>query len=181
MKQWTRVARFAISLLLALVMSGTYLAVLPLGDPDQSVAACGVERWSVKTGTDADAGLIDLSTRVPTTISAMRSLSKPATLPSNNRISPTETTVFSKPRRFRCTTSWFWLFGLLALLVLALLAWIPRLGQSTLAVVGWRDLPVVRSLAGFKAPAALLGLAVAILLFGTYVASRRAVTVGPRQ
>src|SRR5215831_18318101 len=45
---------------------------------------CGVERWSVKTGTDADKNLVNL-TPVSTTISALRALTKPATLPANNR------------------------------------------------------------------------------------------------
>ncbi len=58
-------------------------------------AQCGVERWSVKTGTDADVGLVNLSTSTPTTITYLRSLTAPATLPANNRIQPTETTVFT--------------------------------------------------------------------------------------
>ncbi len=92
----TRLAKLALIVVLAMTTSGTYLLFLPLGDPDQlAEGTCGVERWSVKTGTDADAGAIDLSTHVPTTVSALRSLPKPATLPSNNRISPTETTVYS--------------------------------------------------------------------------------------
>ncbi|HEX3110952.1 MAG TPA: hypothetical protein VHU41_17765, partial [Thermoanaerobaculia bacterium] len=58
-------------------------------------AQCGVERWSVKTGTDADVGLVNLSTSTATTIQSLRSLTAPATLPANNRIQPTETTVFT--------------------------------------------------------------------------------------
>ncbi|BCJ37989.1 hypothetical protein Athai_54920 [Actinocatenispora thailandica] len=57
-------------------------------------SSCGVERWSVKTGTDADAGQIDLNSTTPTTISHLRSLAKPPSLPSDSRIQPTETTVF---------------------------------------------------------------------------------------
>lgn len=57
-------------------------------------ASCGVERWAVKTGTDADAGKISLGSTTSTSISFLRSLSAPATLPSNNRIQPTETTVY---------------------------------------------------------------------------------------
>src|SRR5579859_7014464 len=56
--------------------------------------SCGVERWSVKTGTDADASLINLQAITPTTIASLISLPAPSTLPSNNRIQPTETTVF---------------------------------------------------------------------------------------
>ncbi len=55
---------------------------------------CGVERWLVKTGTDADAGLINLQSPTQTTIAALISLPAPTTLPTNNRIQPTETTVF---------------------------------------------------------------------------------------
>jgi hypothetical protein len=58
-------------------------------------AQCGVERWSVKTGTDADVGLVNLNSSTPTTISSLRSLPQPSTLPANNRIQPTETTVFT--------------------------------------------------------------------------------------
>jgi hypothetical protein len=53
-----------------------------------------VERWSVKTGTDADAGLINLQSTTQTTIASLSSLPAPTTLPANNRIQPTETTVF---------------------------------------------------------------------------------------
>ena len=56
--------------------------------------SCGVERWSVKTGTDADANLINLQTTIQTTIASLISLPAPGTLPANNRIQPTETTVF---------------------------------------------------------------------------------------
>lgn len=55
---------------------------------------CGVERWAVKTGTDADAGLVNLNSTTSTTISYLRGLTAPASLPSNNRIQPTETTQF---------------------------------------------------------------------------------------
>ncbi|MGH9824029.1 MAG: hypothetical protein ACREDR_12350, partial [Blastocatellia bacterium] len=56
--------------------------------------ACGVERWSVKTGTDADAGLITINSTSPTTIANLRSLAAPNPIPSNNRVQPTETTVW---------------------------------------------------------------------------------------
>jgi hypothetical protein len=57
-------------------------------------AACGVERWSVKTGTDPDASLIDLTATTHTSVAQLTSLTPPATLPPDNRIQPTETTVF---------------------------------------------------------------------------------------
>jgi hypothetical protein len=56
--------------------------------------SCGVERWSVKTGTDADAGQINTSSSTPTTISALTTLPQPSSLPANNRLAPTETTEF---------------------------------------------------------------------------------------
>ncbi len=62
--------------------------------PNSSTGSCGVERWSVKTGTDADAGSITLQSTTPTTIATLGALAAPATLPSDNRVQPTETTVF---------------------------------------------------------------------------------------
>src|SRR5690348_13844559 len=59
-----------------------------------SSGSCGVERWSVKTGTDADVGLVNLNSSSATTIAALRALTAPATLPANNREQPTETTQF---------------------------------------------------------------------------------------
>lgn len=53
---------------------------------------CGVERWSVKTGTDADAGLINLSSSSSTTVATMRSWPAPNPIPANNRVAPYETT-----------------------------------------------------------------------------------------
>ena len=48
----------------------------------------------MKTGTDDDAALVDLTTATPTTVSNLRILTPPADLPQINRIKPTETTVF---------------------------------------------------------------------------------------
>jgi hypothetical protein len=55
---------------------------------------CGVERWSVKTGTDPDANQVNLSTPTPVTISVMRSWPAPATPPDNARVVPYETTLW---------------------------------------------------------------------------------------
>ena len=55
---------------------------------------CGVERWSVKVGTDPDAGLVNLTNPVRSTIAALRVLPAPASPPLNSRVAPTETTVF---------------------------------------------------------------------------------------
>ncbi len=62
--------------------------------PGASTGSCGVERWSVKTGTDADRGLINLNSTTDTTIAALAALPAPSSLPSNNRVQPTETTVY---------------------------------------------------------------------------------------
>ena len=62
--------------------------------PDASTGSCGVERWSVKTGTDTDRSLINLQSTTNSTIAALTALSAPSTLPANNRVQPTETTVF---------------------------------------------------------------------------------------
>jgi hypothetical protein len=62
--------------------------------PGATAASCGVERWSVKTGTDADVSKINLGSTTSTTIANLDALSAPGTLPANNRVAPTETTVF---------------------------------------------------------------------------------------
>jgi hypothetical protein len=56
--------------------------------------SCGVERWSVKTGTDADAGSINLQSTSQTTIAALGAIPAQSNLPANNRVKPTETTVY---------------------------------------------------------------------------------------
>lgn len=58
------------------------------------VTACGVERWSVKTGTDPDARLVNQRAVTPTNIIHLRSLTPPAQLPLNARVRPVETTVW---------------------------------------------------------------------------------------
>jgi hypothetical protein len=56
---------------------------------------CGVERWSVKTGTDADVQNVGLSNPPqPATIAQLIALPPPNPIPKDNRVTPTETTVF---------------------------------------------------------------------------------------
>jgi hypothetical protein len=55
---------------------------------------CGVERWSVKTGSDADVGNVHLSSPQTATIAQLIALLAPSPIPKNNRVAPTETTVF---------------------------------------------------------------------------------------
>ncbi|GEM_PF-708055 len=62
--------------------------------PQSAAAQCGVERWSVKTGTDQDAGQVSLSSINPATIGSLTAISTPNSLPDNKRVKPTETTVF---------------------------------------------------------------------------------------
>jgi hypothetical protein len=69
-----------------------FLAVILLVVPSALFAQCGVERWSVKTGTDPDAGLVNLNSSTSTTIAALRAIPAPSPIPSNSRVAPTETT-----------------------------------------------------------------------------------------
>ncbi|HET6842104.1 MAG TPA: hypothetical protein VFK06_10510 [Candidatus Angelobacter sp.] len=69
------------------------IAVL-LALPLNLAAQCGVERESVKTGTDPDAGLVNLNSPTNTTIANMRAFAMPNPIPPNNRVAPAETTVW---------------------------------------------------------------------------------------
>jgi hypothetical protein len=55
---------------------------------------CGVERWPVKTGTDALAGVVSLASTT-TQIADLRALAAPASLPQAQRISPLELSTFT--------------------------------------------------------------------------------------
>ena len=57
-------------------------------------AACGVERWSVKTGTDPQAPSVNLGSYISSTIYNFHQSSRPGSLPSNGRVSPRETTQY---------------------------------------------------------------------------------------
>ena len=70
------------------------LVLLPL----QADARCGVQRWSVKTGTDPQAAGINLSLPSPTTIAFLTDLSRfppPSPWPPTSRIAPVETTLWT--------------------------------------------------------------------------------------
>jgi hypothetical protein len=61
--------------------------------PSPQPQSCGVERWSVKTGTDADVASVNLNSATPTSIATLRALAYPSpSPPSNNRVAPAETT-----------------------------------------------------------------------------------------
>jgi len=63
--------------------------------PPSRVTGCGVERWSVKTGTDPDARLVDQARVTPTNIGTLRALPAPVQPPLNSRVKPVETTAWS--------------------------------------------------------------------------------------
>src|ERR1700682_2981078 len=71
---------------------GRLLVFLCLFTTPHLFGQCGVERWSVKTGTDADKNLINLGSSTVNTIAAMRGWTAPSPIPANNRVSPYETT-----------------------------------------------------------------------------------------
>jgi len=62
--------------------------------PYASSGQCGVERWSVKTGTDPDVGLVNINSPVASTISYLRSVGAPSSPPLNARVQPAETTTY---------------------------------------------------------------------------------------
>src|ERR1051326_3983897 len=62
--------------------------------PARTFAQCGVERWSVKTGTDQDVGLINLASKTGTTITGLSAIAAPNPIPDDRRGQPTETTLF---------------------------------------------------------------------------------------
>ena len=55
---------------------------------------CGIERWSVKTGTDPDSGHVDLSNPQTANIAELITRQPPSPLPKDSRFAPTEETVF---------------------------------------------------------------------------------------
>src|SRR6185369_3025871 len=76
------------------ILAFVFLFGASLAPPDLFAQSCGVERWSVKTGTDADVGLVNVNSTTANTILTLRGWPTPGTIPSNNRISPYETTVW---------------------------------------------------------------------------------------
>jgi hypothetical protein len=76
------------------VLAVVFLMGAALAPPGLRAQSCGVERWSVKTGTDADKALVNLSSSTSNTIVTLRSWTAPNPIPANNRVSPYETTVW---------------------------------------------------------------------------------------
>jgi hypothetical protein len=59
------------------------------------VTTCGVERWSIKTGTDSGARSVNQRTVVPSNIFHLRTLPAPPSPPVTSRVRPVETSVYS--------------------------------------------------------------------------------------
>jgi hypothetical protein len=59
------------------------------------VTSCGVELWSIKTGTDKGARVVNQKAVVPSTIFHLRSLPAPSSALVTSRLRPVETTVYS--------------------------------------------------------------------------------------
>jgi hypothetical protein len=59
------------------------------------VTSCGVELWSIKTGTDNGARVVNQKAVVPSTIFHLRSLPAPSSALVTSRLRPVETTVYS--------------------------------------------------------------------------------------
>lgn len=69
-------------------------AILLACSSARTPAQCGVERWSVKTGTDQDVSLLNLGSKTSSTISNLALLPAPNPIPDDRRVQPTETTVW---------------------------------------------------------------------------------------
>src|SRR5438874_4686218 len=78
-----------------LISYATITFALLLILPTHGRAQCGVERWSVKTGTDPDAGLVNLNTASPITFNNLLAVAWPALIPDNQRLIPFETTLWT--------------------------------------------------------------------------------------
>ena len=63
-------------------------------ETDPTSRHCGVERWSIKVGSDGDARDVDLRHARETTIDALRQLPEPDDVDPDVRMAPTEDTVF---------------------------------------------------------------------------------------
>jgi hypothetical protein len=83
-----RIAKPIISIVLAALILIPMIGL----EPTVTEGSCGVERWSVKTGTDPDAQYVDLNNLQGARIFELVRWPKPGYLPPNNRIDPYEFT-----------------------------------------------------------------------------------------
>jgi hypothetical protein len=79
---------------LSVLSVGPDLPGFSLAESALMATSCGVERWSVKTASDADKLKINLSDVVRVSVDTLRAKAKPGTLPANVRIKPVEVTSF---------------------------------------------------------------------------------------
>src|SRR6266851_5938768 len=73
-----------------LICLGLALMLIPV----RTFAQCGVERWGIKTGTDVDATLVNLSSPASTTVASLSSIAAPNPISDTRRAQPTETTLW---------------------------------------------------------------------------------------
>src|SRR5437667_5509863 len=80
----------------SLAPSGTASPVTPTATsiPSATGVQCGVERWPIKTLSDPDAAQVNF-TPVQSSVTELRSLAPPPSLPQSSRIAPTELTAFT--------------------------------------------------------------------------------------
>jgi hypothetical protein len=67
------------------------------GEHEPTVGQCGVERWSIKTGTDSGAKRVNQKAVTATNIFHLRSLVPPSSIPLTSRVKPVETTEYQVP------------------------------------------------------------------------------------
>ncbi len=80
---------------LLIALGGAALVIVLVGsrrlDWEGMMAWCGVERWSVKTGTDADRAKVNVNAPQPSAIATMAAWPAQANPPANSRVAPYET------------------------------------------------------------------------------------------
>ena len=87
--------RYPLFVILGSAVVVTALAGSRRFDWEGVMAWCGVERWSVKTGTDADVNKVNVNAPQSNTIATMRTWPAQANPPANNRVTPYETTAWT--------------------------------------------------------------------------------------
>jgi len=80
------------ALLLSVFGAAAHLGIRPA---TAQQAACGTNRWDIKTLTDPSVGDIDLTQVISVNISTLAALPLPDTVPASSRYDPYETTVYT--------------------------------------------------------------------------------------
>src|SRR5260370_36841575 len=97
--------RFAAAVFVVLALAGctttTTVAAPPSPDHGNHEAVralgsqhCGIERWPVKTGIDADAAMVSLTDVTPATAASLVTLPAPAAPPQDSPVRPGATAVY---------------------------------------------------------------------------------------